>query len=504
VPVRTLPREPNLERLRNLAKTVQRLVREGDEGAVELAREFHPRIATRPGGTAHEDAVALGRFTRADAQLTLARSYGFPSWPKLRAHVEAVNRLTRNPHRQPAADPAGDDTDLVGDFLRLACLTYGGDDPTRSRQARALLADNPGLASATIHTAAAVGDVAAARRLLEGDPRLARLEGGPHQWEPLLYLAYSRVDSDEPGHSPVEVARLLLDAGADPDAGYLWESVYPFTALTGAFGDGETGRNTPPHRSALDLARLLLDAGADPNDSQTLYNRQWRDDDAHLELLLDHGLGRGTVTTWATRLGVAEPTPQQLVEEELRRAAAAGRIERVRLLVDRIDDLDGIGTDHPVHGGRTAHELAVLHGNTEIAALLERAGARPRRLDPVDELRAAAMAADRAAVDRLLAADPGLANRLAEEQPDLIASAVEVRRLAAVRLLVVLGLDLNPGDRPTPLHHAAFAGQLTLVRELIALGADPDIADPTHGSTPHGWAVFNQQHEVAAYLATRE
>jgi hypothetical protein len=502
VPVRTLPREPHLERLRNLAKSLQQLVRAGDEAALELAREFHPRSVAAAGDAAHGDAVAFDRFTRADAQLTLARSYGFRSWPKLRAHVEAVNRLTRNPHRRPAADPAGGDTDLVDEFLRLACLTYGGDDPARPRQALALLAGNPGLASATIHTAAAVGDVAAARRLLEGDPSLARLEGGPHRWEPLLYLAYSRVDSGEPGHSPVEVARLLLDAGADPDAGYLWESVYPFTALTGAFGDGESGRNTPPHRSSLELARLLLAAGADPNDSQTLYNRQWRDDDAHLDLLLEHGLGRGTLTTWATRLGVAEPTPQQLVEEELRRAAAAGRIERVRLLVDRVDDLDGLGTDHPVRERRTAHELAVLHGNTEVAALLERAGARPRRLDPVDELRSAAMAADRAAVDRLLAADPGLTGRLAEDHPDLIAAAVEVRRPAAVRLLVELGFDLNPADRPTPLHHAAFGGQLDLARDLVALGADPDIADPVHGSTPHGWAEFNQQHEVAAYLAT--
>jgi Ankyrin repeat len=503
MPVRTLLREPNLEQLRNLAKTIQRLVRDGDDGAVELAREFHPRIAAAPGAAPGDDA-ALGGFTRADAQLTLARSYGFASWPKLRAHVEVVNRLTRNPHRQATGDPLGADADIVDEFLRLACLTYGGDDPARPRRAGALLAEHPWLGAANIHTAAAVGGVAAVQRLLDADPTLAALEGGPHQWEPLLYLAYSRVDSDEPGHSAVEVARMLLDAGADPDAGYLWESVYPFTALTGAFGDGETGRNTPPHQSSLELARLLLEAGADPNDSQTLYNRQWREDDAHLELLLEHGLGRGTATRWSARLGLAEPTPQQLVEEELRRAAAAGRITRVRLLVDRVDDLDGIGTDHPVHESRTAHQLAVLRGNTDIAALLERAGARPRPLDPVDELRAAAMAADRTAVDRLLAADPGLADRLVEDHPDLIASAVEVRRIDAARLLVGLGFDLNPGDRPTPLHHAAFHGHLDLVRDLIALGADPGVADPVHDSTPHGWAEFNQQHDVAAYLAALE
>jgi hypothetical protein len=35
----------------------------------------------------------------------VARAYGFPSWPKLRAHLEVVERYSRNPHRAPPADP---------------------------------------------------------------------------------------------------------------------------------------------------------------------------------------------------------------------------------------------------------------------------------------------------------------------------------------------------------------------------------------------------------------
>lgn len=144
------------------------------------------------------------------------------------------------------------------------------------------------------------------------------------------------------------------------------------------FGDGEAGRrNTPPHSDCLELARVLLDASADPNDSQALYNRQWSPDDTHLQLLLACGLGRGTTTVWGTRLGLADPTPQELVQEELRRAAEAGRTERVRMLLDRVDDVDGIGMDHPLLQGRTAHQLAMLHGHTDIAQLLEQAGARP-------------------------------------------------------------------------------------------------------------------------------
>ncbi|GGV43080.1 hypothetical protein GCM10010293_49480 [Streptomyces griseoflavus] len=58
----------------------------------------------------------------------------------------------------------------------------------------------------------------------------------------------------------MESARLLLECGADPNSGYLWEGLTsPFTALTGAFGGGE--RDEPAHPQALELARLLLRSG---------------------------------------------------------------------------------------------------------------------------------------------------------------------------------------------------------------------------------------------------
>jgi hypothetical protein len=494
---RSLPADPSVEQLRSLAKTLQRLAREGEPGAVDLVREFHPRL-----GDATADDPRMAGLALSDMQLTLARSYGFPSWPKLREHVLVVNRLTRNPHRQPVGEPVGSEDELVDEFLRLACLTYGADEPSRPERARALLAEHPELATATIHTIAAGGHVAAARERLAADPGLAKVEGGPHRWVPLLYLAYSRVDSDDPAHDTREVARLLLDAGADPNAGYLWESEYPFTALTGAFGEGENTVAEPPHQYAMELARLLLEAGADANDSQTLYNRQWNPGDEHLALLLEHGLGRGTTTVWHARLGLSEPTPQQLVEEELRGAAEKGRIDRVRLLLEAgvVADLDGVGTDHPLLGGRTAHQLAVLHGHTEVARLLEEAGARPQPLTPVEELRAAAMRADRAAVERLAAADPALAAQLVATAPDLVGKAAELGRIDVIEVLVGLGYDLNPTDRRTPLHEAAFHGDLELVRALLALGADPTVRDPHFDSDPAGWADHNNHPEIARFL----
>ena len=61
------------------------------------------------------------------------------------------------------------------------------------------------------NTIAAVGEVAAARELLSRDPSLARAQGGPHQWGPLLYLTYPRLDAPGPGRSPVEVAHAELE-----------------------------------------------------------------------------------------------------------------------------------------------------------------------------------------------------------------------------------------------------------------------------------------------------
>jgi hypothetical protein len=497
VPTRSLPSDPNLEQLRNLAKTLQRSARDGEAGAVEFVREFHPRFATTVAGSPE-----LASLRRSDVQLALARSYGFASWPKLRAYVETVSRLARNPHRQPVGEPIGDDVARVDEFLRLACLTYGADDPARVQRARAMLAEHPDLATATIHTVAAVGDVEAGRRRLAADPAESRVEGGPHRWEPLLYAAYSRVNSTEPGRSTLEVARLLLEAGADPNAGYLWEAEYPFTALTGAFGEGESGpHRTPPHQYAQDLARLLLEAGADPNDSQTLYNRQWSKDDRHLALLLEFGLGRGTgATVWHARLGLDHPTPQELVEEELRKAAESGRIGRVRLLLPHVADPDGLGCDHPLLDGRTAFELAQLNGHTEIAELLERAGAKPVPLTPVEQLRGACLRSDRVAVGELVANDPDILGQLLDRWPDLICAAAALDRVDSVRLLADLGFELNRTDRRTPLHEAAFHGHLDVVRTLIARGADPTIRDCDHDSTPLGWAAYAHQDHVVAYL----
>ena len=52
----------------------------------------------------------------------------------------------------------------------------------------------------------------------------------------------------------------------------------------------------------------------------------------------------------------------------------------------------------------------------------------------------------------------------------------------------------------TPLHLAAYEGDLELVRLLVGLGADADREDSQFGSTPRGWAEHAHADAVVEYL----
>jgi ankyrin repeat protein len=75
---RTLPERANLEFLTKQAKDLLKDAKAGDPIARERLRAWGP-------------AGASERPKLADCQHALAREYGFPSWPKLRAHVELLS-----------------------------------------------------------------------------------------------------------------------------------------------------------------------------------------------------------------------------------------------------------------------------------------------------------------------------------------------------------------------------------------------------------------------------
>ena len=358
-----LPENASLEHLKKQAKLVQELVSSRDGGALDLIREFHPRfVDTAP-------AEGLGGFKRSDAQLVVARLYGFVSWTKLREHVGLVNDFTRP---DPADVEPADDADR---FVVFACVSYNGDQDAHARTvlARTMLDSDPDLASAFTAAIAVSGHHWAMTELIEQDPKVVNEPCGPNGWPPLLYCCFSRLDSSDPAWSTLATARVLLDAGADPNAGFLWHGlVPPFTALTGAFGRGESDQ--APHHDAIELARLLLEAGADPNDGQALYNNGLagaaRDDADHLQLLVEFGLGTPTDGPWYRRFGTRLTPPADLLGDELEVAALRGLPNRMQFLADL-----GLDLSRPVGRSRnTPWQLASAGGHTAVIDVLTRAG----------------------------------------------------------------------------------------------------------------------------------
>jgi hypothetical protein len=305
---------------------------------------------------------------------------------------------------------------------------------------------------------------------------------------------------------------LLLRHGADANAGYLWcGHAPPFTVLTGALGQREQGPvRQPPHPHQHALARLLLDAGADSNDGQALYNRMFEPGDDHLELLFEYGLGKGDGGPWRARLPDAIASPRDMVRGQLAWAVSHDMLDRTQLLVRHGVEIAGPLTgDNGMSGGRTPVELARLCGYSRIAEYLVSAGAPDVDFGTADAVVAAAMVADRDAVSRIIASEPGVVDAVRANRPALIMRAAVAGRLDSVALLVELGFDVNalgrqdaPVEQPweTPLHHAASTGDVALARLLLSLGADPNVRDRRFDSAPLGWARHFDQPEMAALL----
>jgi hypothetical protein len=489
-----LPDDPNFEQLRKQAKDLRDLSLAGLPGALDLVAAHHP-------GGRH--AVSL-----AGAQLVVARHYGFSSWAALKRHVTIIEHYRRVPDEVTSAAQPADE------FLMLACLRYGGDDsPSRWQRAARLLAEHPEITRTSVHAAAAAADAGALAALLRGDPAAASAEGGPYAWEPILYLAYARHDPSVTEEATVRSARLLLDHGADPDAGYLWHGLIPaFTAMTGALGSGELDQPRHPH--GLALARTLLAAGADPNDGQALYNRMFGSDDSHLVLLLSHGLGRGDGGPWRARLGERTDSPAELIRGQLQWAVTHDMRDRVRLLAEHGADLwtpfapaeDRLVKCYNASDGRTPAEVAAICGCQAVLDWLVEHGGVPRpTLQGADGLIAAALAGDRDAAQRYA----GHADAARTQRPGLIVWAAGRRAWSAIPLLAEFGWDVNARARvdvpmeqgwDTALHEVAGSGEVDAARMLIELGADPGLRDHRFRATPLGWAEHFDQQAMADYL----
>src|SRR6185436_9748375 len=182
----------NLEQQRKRAKELRR--GHGD-GSLEAAERIVRHLPRTRGQTVAE--VLASPFTLSEAQLVVAREAGFPSWPRLKQHIE-LSRLG-----------------IEGGLEALLAAAVVGD----SAAVQSALAASPELPRRSIHVAAALGDVQAALRLLEDESHRATERGGLRQWTPLHYGCSSRHGRGDAAiaSARVRIAERLLALGADPN-----------------------------------------------------------------------------------------------------------------------------------------------------------------------------------------------------------------------------------------------------------------------------------------------
>jgi ankyrin repeat protein len=362
-------------------------------------------------------------------------------------------------------------------------------------------------------------DVPAVRRLLEQHPELKARINDP---------------TNEFGQSPITAARsramldLLLEAGADIDAKSDWwaggfgilhtaspdlaayaiergakvdvhaaarlglvddlrERIAADPALVHApGGDGQT----PLHfASTIEIVDLLLAAGADidardVDHESTPAQYMVRD----RQPIANHLVARGCATDLLllTALGDAERVRRLLNAEP----------ECVRLRVS--DEF------FPMVGGKTggtiyqwalgwyvsAHQVARAFGHEDLFELLT-------GRSPVDVQYVAALwLGDRERIETLRRATPDIASRLTQSDRRQLAHAARNNDTAAALRMLEAGLPVDGRSQhgATPLHWAAWHGNVALVRAILRHAPPIENAETEFGGTPLRWAIHGSEN----------
>jgi ankyrin repeat protein len=455
---RTLTPDSSLEALKKEAKRWLKALRAGDAQARSRLVAITPAAPANP--------------SLRDVQFALAREHGLPGWAALRAALDDLALARRS---------VAERVDIV---LRAA---WGGDLAAAAR----IFTRWPEIAAHDLYIAAASGNIAEVERRLTGDPGAATRKGGPLDWEPLLYVAYARLPGGE--RHALDVARTLLDHGANPNAQFDDGWGNPLKVLTGVIGQGEGDK--PPHPQAIELALLLIGRGADPYDSQVLYNTSiTRDDTMWLDFLWMWSERRDRLGRWRDKAWkIGGIVPLSALDYLLGNAVAYNHLRRAEWLLMHGADADEVHA----YSSRPLREEALIYGHAAMADLLVRHGAKASPLEGQAAFQAACMRLDRDA-----------ARRLADQHPDCLhdpapmLTAARQGRADVVALLLELGMDVDVSDEieQRGLQVAVAGGSLEVVKLLVAHGADIDRPTTSFGGGAMGYAAHFDRRDIAAFL----
>ena len=465
--VQPLPSHPSLEMQQKRAKHLLRSAKAGDAGAWQRIVALHPRPPAR-------EAVTL-----ADAQLVVARGYGFESWAALRRKIES---LTKGPVEQFHSAVRAGDAEAVAALLAAhadvraavnAPMTPFGGRPVEAAKKHlpvidVLLAHGADLnlksewwpgpfgileyditpaeaapliargAIVDIFAAAHLGMLDRVRELLDADPSLVSARGG--DGKAALHCART-----------VEIAQLLVERGAQMDVRDV---------------DHESTAAQYLVREAPEVTRWLVDRGAwfdifiavGLRDA-ALVERCLRDDpDA-----LAHRTWHGKYTT----LHKGRPsTPEEIG--------------------DHRGDIYRWVFGHNV----SALDAARMLGFEDIREQLL------RHASPAERLLAACVAADRAAAAAVLAEHPSLVASLTPEQSTLLSGRAHANDTQAVALMLDLGFDARvPGtDKWEAIRWAAFHGNPEMTRLLLRHDPPLNTPDRAYGGTILGNCLYGALH----------
>lgn len=526
VPTRRMREHPDLEQLKRQAKELLRGFLSGDAAA---AAEVH----------AHYHAADPAQFALHDSQLVLARSYGFESWPKLKAYVDGVTiqrladavrahdlprvrtMLRARPELADMAMSYGDEhrplhfaviersPEMVRLLMRHGADARQGIYPHRDASEAWTLAKERGYEEiVTIiqeeeqrrapkegaTESAPVGDEAARAAVATGDLAWARARHAdgtlvnPIRWNGggLLTVAVR--------HNQPEMLALLLDCGFDPNE-----------RVSEGEGDWVAYSQAYPLWYAValgrrEMAETLLAHGADPNahvdsSGSSVYSayshKQWD----MVELLRRHG---GVVSADTAAIYRQTDLARQmlaedgsLAEELLRRGASGGDPQIVRMALERVDwprhDKRWFGLlTEPLYFW---HHIPWLYaGNKEFD-------------------RSTYLPCFRLILDRC---DPNLRGSWGRSALHEVAAmrdhVTEEEGVPFALALLDAGAGMDVRDeilRSTPLGWACRWGRVGVVHTLLDRGADPVEQHAEPWARPRAWAEKMGHNDISAILRQR-